>query len=674
MIFLLTLEAFIIYTDMKRVIILLLAVFSGNLLAQTQPLPPSGGPDAWGYTWKSDQDPNGPTFQWVDITSTGTKITGLGDDNFVGPINMGINFVYYWNTYNQVYVGSNGFISFGQGFNIASNSSGPDFNDFPYASDQKNNVIGAQLSDLTFVKSNGDTIPGTGAYYETRGDSFIISFINVPFWSDDPDANPGDYKGSSTFQIILNAKDSSITINYLSNQCCVDNAYKSNFISRGMEDVTGTIGLDWDNDYPNANSFYVQNNSCVKIVPPATPQASIKDIAANWVLNPQSGGIFVERLSTKNLDLVLNFKNVGTVDMGPNDSVVYNVKYKNPSKVTLLNKNISIKGLKKGQDTTFTFANVLSINTAGSYSIDVIPNLSQGNFNDVNRLNDSLSSEIVAVVIDTTDSMATLRYDDGNWNGEGVVSLGAGLYIEPPKYPATLKYFVADLSIDADTNKIGNAIIEVYKNDGPNGGLGTRTDSVYLDVKSFLKNPQQGDTTLLGALVNNNNQLVGYLIRFTVPLTSNTQLTNQGEGFYVLYKALDNTNAGGPTSLLVLDKGEPFSRRTYEVIGGVWAPFRDANTEDFAMGLIMKMTPDVTVNITPVTKNISVYPNPASSYIHFYINENATVEVYDLLGNKVKTQQVSNKGSMFIGDLPQGLYIYRIIGNNTVKTGKFIVK
>ncbi len=52
----------------------------------------SGGPDTFGYRWKDSDDPGEPTYSWVDITGTGTEITGLGDDNNVGPLILGLIF------------------------------------------------------------------------------------------------------------------------------------------------------------------------------------------------------------------------------------------------------------------------------------------------------------------------------------------------------------------------------------------------------------------------------------------------------------------------------------------------------------------------------------------------------------------------------------------------------
>jgi surface protein len=46
-----------------------------------------------------------------------TPVTSLGDDNFVGPYNIGFSFNFYTTAYTQFYIGSNGLISFGSGQN-----------------------------------------------------------------------------------------------------------------------------------------------------------------------------------------------------------------------------------------------------------------------------------------------------------------------------------------------------------------------------------------------------------------------------------------------------------------------------------------------------------------------------------------------------------------------------
>jgi ELWxxDGT repeat protein len=51
----------------------------------------------------------------AEISGTGTTITGLTNDNFVGPFNIGFDFSFWGTPYSQFYMGSNGLISFGSG-------------------------------------------------------------------------------------------------------------------------------------------------------------------------------------------------------------------------------------------------------------------------------------------------------------------------------------------------------------------------------------------------------------------------------------------------------------------------------------------------------------------------------------------------------------------------------
>lgn len=64
------------------------------------------GPDQYGYTWEDAY-----TYNWEDMSSgidTGISSTVRS----AGPINIGFDFGYYSNTYSQLYISANGFISF----------------------------------------------------------------------------------------------------------------------------------------------------------------------------------------------------------------------------------------------------------------------------------------------------------------------------------------------------------------------------------------------------------------------------------------------------------------------------------------------------------------------------------------------------------------------------------
>lgn len=77
--------------------------------------PSAGGPDQFGYTYLDSNDPGGPAYGWKDISATGTLASGWTsyDDGYAGPFPLGFTFNYYGQDYTEVYIGSNGYLSFG---------------------------------------------------------------------------------------------------------------------------------------------------------------------------------------------------------------------------------------------------------------------------------------------------------------------------------------------------------------------------------------------------------------------------------------------------------------------------------------------------------------------------------------------------------------------------------
>jgi hypothetical protein len=47
-----------------------------------------------------------------NCSMSGTTLPGLADDNYIGPFSIGFNFCFFGNTYSNLYIGSNGYISF----------------------------------------------------------------------------------------------------------------------------------------------------------------------------------------------------------------------------------------------------------------------------------------------------------------------------------------------------------------------------------------------------------------------------------------------------------------------------------------------------------------------------------------------------------------------------------
>ena len=75
----------------KNLLLLSASIFLLNIVqAQT-----SGGPDAYGYVWRDSNDPNGPIYNWVEISTLpeAVLVNGLADDNIVGPFSMNAHFI-----------------------------------------------------------------------------------------------------------------------------------------------------------------------------------------------------------------------------------------------------------------------------------------------------------------------------------------------------------------------------------------------------------------------------------------------------------------------------------------------------------------------------------------------------------------------------------------------------
>ncbi|MCK5382008.1 MAG: YncE family protein, partial [Candidatus Latescibacteria bacterium] len=115
----------------------------------------SGGPDGFGHRWMDSDEPGGPTYDWMEISGSGTDCGIHGDDD-AAVVDVGFDFSFYGNTYSQVMIGENGFISFyDYEYSEYDNEPIPD-------SEEPNNMIAAFWDD--HYTPEGGTI-----YYQTLG-------------------------------------------------------------------------------------------------------------------------------------------------------------------------------------------------------------------------------------------------------------------------------------------------------------------------------------------------------------------------------------------------------------------------------------------------------------------------------------------------------------------------
>lgn len=196
--------------------------------------------DNWSNTWSfkvtvinsSNYNANTQAYNWVDIASTGTAITAwsnidssgkmithlsnsaVKDDGFsTNKIPIGFSFDFYGKTFDSLYVGANGVISFAnQKINAAYNGSfasnalgcfDPAY--FPPENKVFPNAIAVAYDD--FDLDNTDGYGGGKVVYKAASDKFVLSWINIGSFQ-----KAGDTTNS--FQLILNKADNSIVMNY----------------------------------------------------------------------------------------------------------------------------------------------------------------------------------------------------------------------------------------------------------------------------------------------------------------------------------------------------------------------------------------------------------------------------------------------------------------------------
>lgn len=486
----------------------------------------SGGPDTYGYTWKDSNEPGGPVYNWIDITATGQLVTGLADDNVVGPLVMTTNFPYYWYGPKKLWIGSNGYVAF-ENTNIAS--------PFPLIpmNGGGNDYIAAFMADLNF---SGPGNPGECWVLDSAFRT-IISYINVPFWSS---TAPSGWDGSNTFQIILDRNDSTVTVQYQS----IIGTTLNNDITIGIESVTGDIGLMHSNDTLPPSNF------AIRYYNPSMPLLQVTDATCNWLTDDRNHG-HMRALGGGPFEMVINARNTGNQDLAGFE-VVGTVQ--NNAFVQQVSDTQVVSLLQPSTDTTVVFGDTFNATVWGTYRyIGRVRNV----VNELVLTNNIIEQEVI--VYDTTFPTLNVNWagisDDGiglGWNGGNG---GIGVFIDVPMHPA----YIEATTVRIATNGGTGMHMKVYDDDGPNDSKGTLLDSVFVSGA----NATPGD--------------------HVIPLSSPLVL-NDG-GLFVEWQM----DAAGIN--IARDIVSPFSRNTYEVLGGVWAEYRDRETEDFHLGLRISQLP-----------------------------------------------------------------------------------
>jgi len=196
------------------------------------------------YKWIDSDNPEGPAYQYIDISGTGTLVElqqiGIRDakDEGIATVDLPFSVKFYDDFYSQIRVSTDGFITFDTNFSSwsSNNTTLPE-------TGEPNGMICAFWDNL-------DGRVGGDIYYQQLNNRFIVQWHN---W--------GHYKfgkKNMDFQIVLFSNSDVYHIAY---KHIVDNAEAT----IGIENMDGTLGLQIAN-----NQAYAHDGLLIKINKDAT--------------------------------------------------------------------------------------------------------------------------------------------------------------------------------------------------------------------------------------------------------------------------------------------------------------------------------------------------------------------------------------------------------------------
>ena len=639
----------------------------------------AGGPDAFGYKWIDSDETGGPSYVWNDISTTGTLVTGLGDDNVVGPLPLGFSFPFYENTYTSVNLSANGFLVLGSTSTSLTNQNIPN-------TTTPNNLIAWCWDDLHGAGAN------SAVYYRNMGNYWIIQFTNYSTY-------PVSATNTITAQVHLYS-NGNIRIYYNN----VAPGFPVNSATVGIENNTGTIATK-----VVYNSAYIHNNLAVLIQYPQ-PSFITAVTPAQGQVAP-GGYVDVTATFTASEDFPVG-THTTTLEMNTNDLANANVNI--PATMVVYNPAHLVGTVTSGVDgspiegATVVAGNYTALTNAdgeyhmsldaGTYSVtfsktgftSVTVNNVVVTSNQTTTQNAILNEAFLPVTLvhaevnaaDTQTEVTwgapipnyEVSYDDGTAENYAAWALPGNMNavrFTPAGYPATVyggKIYVGDGSFpNNNTGFLGTTFGAMVKlADGPNGMPGTTVDSISVTVNNY-----------------------GW-----VEFTGLNAVVTSGNFYLVMVQGAVSPNVA-PVGV---DQTVPTSYRSYSrnvVAGGAWglSPYQDMMIRAFINGQVgadNKSTASAEVK-SPLKQRgmISLTPATAQSgaegeaqYIALQSNESSR----DLTGYKVWRLAVANPNAgassgvatllngnvsatnytdTQFGPLPEGWYAYAVAANYT---------
>jgi hypothetical protein len=400
----------------------------------------------------------------------------------------------------------------------------------------------------------------------------------------------------------------------------------------GIENISGTVGLEYNhNNGPTVNQ--VHDSLTVLFSPPAKTSYQAHDVSVTQIMNEVSGGFFVYKDSTVNLWATI--RNTGNQAEGPFDVACV---AKDPSNAVVLADTQTISALNPGEIDSLVFSPAFSNSTLGKYNMMVKALLA----GDEVAPNDSIFVEFRVV-----EYPSELMYDQGfahtgfSWNGP---QSGYGMKFTPPVYPTTVdtaRFYITSAGAFPDL------VVQILDDDGPNNSPGTALF----------------DTTIV----------VNVADWFNIDVVDhNIQITDGA--FYI---GLISQSAAEPG--FGMDTLFPSGRQSWEYTG-VWAPYRDKETDDVLIRAVVHS--DVGIEELNVDAQehfgIVATPNPFNTMTAITVAPTCEeVVIYDAVGRLVRNLKVEKGHAVWNGydnngtTLNQGIY-FGITDNNKIRKIIFV--
>ena len=220
-------------------------------------------PDQANYYWIDSDNSNIDNYYWLNIENIGNQVWFQDNDAASGPFNIGFEFPFYNNTYNNFIVSPNGWIGFIDDNPAYENISIPNI-------DAPKPAILAFWDDLNPINlESSPDMSGRVKYYSDES-KLVVSYNDIAQWGESSRLN---------FQIII-YKNGHIDINYagmtgdrttatigiqnadgnIAQEVIYNNSYLHNFLGISFEKAPSWFTIDEENYLENELSDFESTN------------------------------------------------------------------------------------------------------------------------------------------------------------------------------------------------------------------------------------------------------------------------------------------------------------------------------------------------------------------------------------------------------------------------------